>query len=438
MTTGAETAAEPVQPPDPPLDARRVADVVDIDLTSGRSFAERMPHDAFDALRAAGGVAWHDEGPLDPVLAESDFMKLVDSPGFWAVTSWELVNEVLRSPQRFSARLGTTFMPSLAPESLATFRLMMLNMDPPEHSRLRRILQPVFTPRAVEQLRQSVRRNAYEIVEELADDGPCELVRSVSAELPLRVLADLLGVPRRDRHLLFEWSNALVGFESAEAGRRATSVTGAVGELMAYGQGIAESRRREPQDDLVSRIVHAEVDGDRLDEAEFSMFWLLLVVAGNETTRNAVSGSVVSLVELGRWSWLATHRDRLGVAVEELLRYVSPVSHFRRTATTDTVLGDQRVRAGDKVVVWHGAANRDPAVFAVPHDLELCRDPNPHLAFGVGPHFCLGAHLARLEMTAMLDELLRRSPRLELEGTPTRVPSNFINGISALPVVIRR
>ena len=181
----------------------------------------------------------------------------------------------------------------------------------------------------------------------------------------------------------------------------------ALAGMMAYGQAMADDRRADPRDDIVSRIVTAEVDGERLTDTEFQMFWLLLVVAGNETTRNAVSGSVIALHEHGLWSWLADHPEHLPTAVEELLRYVSPVQHFRRTATSDTVLGDQQVRAGDKVVIWFGAANRDPAVFADPHRLDLRRDPNPHVAFGVGPHFCLGAHLARLEAS----EMLRDPPR---------------------------
>ena len=207
----------------------------------------------------------------------------------------------------------------------------------------------------------------------------------------------------------------------------------ALAGMMAYGQAMADDRRAHPRDDIVSRIVTAEVDGERLTDTEFQMFWLLLVVAGNETTRNAVSGAVVALNEHGLWSWLAEHPEHLDTAVEELLRYVTPVHQFRRTATRDATLGDQEVRAGDKVVMWFGAANRDPSVFADPHRLDLQRDPNPHVAFGIGPHFCLGAHLARLEAAEMLRHLLRHAPDMTI-GEPTRVASNFINGIAHLPV----
>ena len=412
------------------MEPRRVTDIVDIDLSTGAAFASGVPHDAFDALREHGGIAWHDEGPV-PSMGDNPLLQFVDSPGFWVVTSHALVTEVDRDQERFSSALGGTFMPSLAEESLAMFRQMMLNMDHPEHTRLRRILQPIFTPKSVAQLQASIEANAGDILAEVGDDE-FDLVTTVSAEMPLRVLADLFGMPRSDRHLIFEWSNALLGADNPSTAQHATDAMDALAGMMMYGQAMADERRADPRDDIVSRIVTAEVDGDRLGDSEFQMFWLLLVIAGNETTRNAVSGAVIALHEQGLWSWLAEHPEHLPTAVEELLRVVSPVHHFRRTATRDTVLGDQQVRAGDKVVIWFSAANRDPAVFADPHRLDLQRDPNVHVAFGTGPHFCLGAHLARLEMSQMLAHLLERAPRLTI-GEPARVASNFINGVAHLP-----
>jgi cytochrome P450 len=427
-------SAESISPTEPPSGARKVIDVVDIDLTSGGSFVRDVPHAAFDRLRAAGGVAWHDERPPERGFDEGDLLRFVESPGFWVVTSHAHVTEVLRNSEAFSSQLGGVFLPSLAPESLATFRQMMLNMDPPEHVRLRRILQPIFTPRAIERLRASIVANADEIVDDAVARGECDLVTSVSAEMPLRVLADLLGMPREDRHRIFEWSNALIGFDNPDTATHAGDAMGAIADLLSYGQAMADARRAEPLDDIVSMIVNAEVDGERLDDTEFAMFWLLLVVAGNETTRNALSGSVVALHEHELWQHLAEQPALMSTAVDELLRYVSPVMHFRRTATADTLLGDQLVRAGDKVVIWYGAANRDPDVFDDPHALDLARDPNPHVAFGVGPHFCLGAHLARLEMAETLGRLLAAAPSLTIDGPVQRVASNFINGISHLPV----
>jgi cytochrome P450 len=424
----------PLTPTTPPARARLVSDIVDVDLATGAAFAHGVPHEAFDELRRHGGVAWHSEPPMAGMMGENPLLQFVDSPGFWVVTSHALVSEVDRDQTRFSSELGGTFIPSLSEESLLMFRQMMLNMDHPLHTRLRKILQPVFTPKAMGRLRASIETNAVEIFADLGGDE-VDLVTAVSAEMPLRVLADLFGMPRADRRLIFEWSNHVLGADNPAAGQHAEQSMTAMAEMMAYGQAMADDRRANPRDDIVSRIVTAEVDGERLSDTEFQMFWLLLVIAGNETTRNAVSGSVVALHEQGLWSWLTEHPEHLGTAVRELLRYVAPVQHFRRTATADTTLGDQRIRAGDKVVIWFGAGSRDPEVFTDPHRLDLLRDPNPHLAFGIGPHFCLGAHLAQLEMAEMLKILLERAPGMTI-GEPTHVASNFINGIAALPVLL--
>ena len=425
------TLPSPSTPSTPPPDARLVRDIVDCDLNSSVTFVRGVPHEAFDALRGNGGIAWHDEAPVEGLMGDNPLLQFVDSPGFWVLTSYDLVCEVDRDQERFSSELGGTSIPSMAEASLAMFRQMMLNMDHPQHTRLRRILQPIFTPKSVAALRRSIEENAADILDDAPDEF--DLVTVVSAEMPIRVLADLFGMPREDRGLIFEWSNALLGADNPDAAQHATDSMDALAGMMAYGQAMADDRRANPRDDIVSRIVTAEVDGERLTDTEFQMFWLLLVVAGNETTRNAVSGAVVALHEHGLWSWLAEHPEHLDTAVEELLRYVTPVHQFRRTATRDTALGDQQVRAGDKVVMWFGAANRDPAVFADPHRLDLQRSPNPHVAFGIGPHFCLGAHLARLEAAEMLRHLLRRAPNLTI-GEPARVASNFINGIAHLPV----
>jgi cytochrome P450 len=424
----------PTTPATPPAGARLASDVVAVDLSSNGVFVDGVPHDAFDQLRRHGGIAWHAEPPVAGRLPDNGFLQFVDSPGFWAVTSHALVTAVDRDQERFSSEAGGTTMSSLAEPSVDVFRQMLLNMDHPGHTRFRRILQPIFTPRSIERLRESIEVNAIEIMDGLDDEF--DLVERVSAEMPVRVLADLFGMPREDRHLIAAWSNAMLGAENPDAAQFAEESALALGQMMAYGQAMADDRRTHPRDDIVSRIVNAEVDGERLSDGEFQMFWLLLVIAGNETTRNAVSGAVVALHEQDRWAELAAHPELLDTAVEELLRFVSPVHQFRRTAMADTTLGDQQIRSGDKVVIWFGAANRDPGVFDDPHRLDLRRTPNPHVAFGVGPHFCLGAHLARLEMTEMLRHLLARAPGLEV-GAPVRVASNFINGIAHLPVKVR-
>jgi cytochrome P450 len=426
-----DTRPSPSTPSSPPRGARLARDIVGCDLNSGAAFVGGVPHDAFDALRERGGIAWHDEAPVVGMMGDNPLLQFVDSPGFWVVTSYDLVCEVDRDQDRFSSELGGTSIPSMTEDSLFIFRQMMLNMDHPQHTRLRRVLQPIFTPKSVAALRASIEENASSIVDDV--HGEFDLVNVVSAEMPLRVLADLFGMPREDRGLIFEWSNALLGADNPDAEQHATDSMDALAGMMSYGQAMAEDRRAHPRDDIVSRIVNAEVEGTRLTDTEFQMFWLLLVVAGNETTRNAVSGAVVVLHEQGLWSWLSEHPEHLDTAVDELIRYVSPVHQFRRTATRATVLGDQQVRAGDKVVMWFSAANHDPSVFPDPHRLDLLRSPNPHVAFGIGPHFCLGAHLARLETSEMLRRLLQRAPDMAIEE-PARVASNFINGIAHLPV----
>ncbi|MGH9138055.1 MAG: cytochrome P450 [Acidimicrobiales bacterium] len=423
------TMTAPVQPTDAPPDAVRAADFIDVDLSANAIFEAGVPHDAFETLRREAPVAWHHETP--PPIAGTNFLP---SPGFWAVTSHALVTEVSRTPALFSSWLGGVFLPTGAPPTIMTFRQMMLNMDPPEHSRLRRILQPIFTPRAVTRLHESVVRNANDIVDEIAGDGGCDLVTSVSGEMPVRVLADLLGMPREDRHLIFDWSNKLIGIEDPEYGGDLNEALGAAAELFAYGKTIADARRAIPTDDLISLIANAEVDAERLTDVEFAMFWLLLIIAGNETTRNSLSGGIIALLEHDRWDWIRDRPDAMPLAVEELVRHVSPVIQFRRTATQDTTLGGQHIRAGDKVVVWYSSANRDSDVFDDPHGLDLTREPNPHVAFGIGPHFCLGAHLARLELSTILGVMLQRLGNLEISGPVERVRSNFISGIRHLPV----
>jgi cytochrome P450 len=300
-------------------------------------------------------------------------------------------------------------------------------------------VQKAFVPRAIERLNESVAANAREIVDDFAAAGGGDFVEDVAAELPLRVLAELLGVPREDRHLLFDWSNRLIGSDDPEfGGGDPMQFAAAFMEMFSYGNNIADDRRANPRDDLVSVIANAEVEGERLTQVEFNMFWLLLVIAGNETTRNLLSGGTLALIEHpDQRDRLLTDPALLPTAIEEMLRFVSPVIHFRRTATQDTEVAGQPIASGDKVVVYYVSANRDETVFADPDRFDVARTPNEHVAFGVGPHFCLGAHLARQEIGTMFTLLLERVPRLELTGPVQRMQSAFINGIKHLPVAIR-
>ncbi|OLT23256.1 hypothetical protein BJF79_02000 [Actinomadura sp. CNU-125] len=410
----------------------------DVDLSDPRTFVSGPPHAAFDALRAQAPVAWQDERPVANRASESSSgLPAPPSPGFWAVTSHGLVHEMSRRPADYSNYLGGVQMFTADELTLAGLRLMMLFMDPPEHSRLRKIISPAFAPRAIEALRTAVDRRSGEIADDLADAGSVDFVATVAKELPARVLADLLGVPPEDRHLIIRWTDGMIGFEDAELTGDAATAAEMFAEAVDYGRRVAADRRRRPTDDIMSAIANAEVDGERLTDDEFCMFWILLVIAGNETTRNSLSGAVVALQEHGLWGELARNPEQLATGTDELVRYVSPVMQFRRTTTKDIELGGQRIRAGDKVVMWYGAANRDPAIFSNPHSLDLSRDPNPHLAFGTGPHFCLGSRLAKLEISTMLTELLTRYPRLSIDGDVSRITSSFIAGIEHLPVTLR-
>ncbi|RAY16925.1 cytochrome P450 [Actinomadura craniellae] len=425
------------QPQTVPEGAARVADLCDVDLSLPTTYLAGPPHAAFDLLRAAAPVAWQDERPVEHrASAASSGLPAPPSPGFWAVTSHELVHQVSRQPAVFSSYLGGVQLFTADEITLAGLRLMMLFMDPPEHSRMRKIVFPSFSSRAVDALRRTVESQARQIAEGLAGAGSVDLVPSVSMELPTRILGALLGMPEEDHHLIVKWSDALIGFEDAELAGDPTGSVAMFTELMDYGRRIAAERRANPGDDIMSHIANAEVEGERLTDDEFCMFWLLLIIAGNETTRNSLSGAVIALQEHGLWGELAQAPELLAGGTDELVRYVSPVMQFRRTATRDVELGGQHIRAGDKVVVWYTAANRDPAVFDRPHDLVLSRDPNPHLAFGIGPHFCLGSRLAKLEISTMLTELLTRYPGLRLDGEFRRSTSSFIAGVESLPVTL--
>jgi len=404
----------------------------EIDLTDPDAYVDRVPHEQFATLRREAPVFWHED---------------VEG-GFWCVTRHADIVTVNRDWETYSSYRGAVFL--WTPDDLEMSRLMMLNMDPPEHAKLRKLVNRGFTPRRIRELQEVLARRATTIVDEVIEAGSCDMVEAVAAELPLQAIAEFLGVPQDDRHLVFKWSNTMIGSddpeyasEKDETGQTAETMAASV-ELYAYAQALAEDRRAHPRDDIVSDLVHAEVDGDVLSDTDFNLFFLLLAVAGNETTRNAISHSVLALADNpDQRAWLREDPARWEPAVEEMLRWSTPVMHFRRTATRDTVLGGQAIAEGDRVVIWHISGNRDEAVFTDPYRLDLGRTPNEHLsstagnhvAFGGGgPHFCLGAKLARAEMRVMLEEVVGRLGDFEVDGPVQRLRSNFINGIKHLPI----
>ena len=397
-------------------------DLREIDLCDRDAYVAGVPHDAFATLRAEAPVFWHGE---------------VDGPGFWSVHRYGDVVRVNRDNLTFSSAERGALISELDPAALEQQRLMMLNMDPPMHTRYRKLVNRGFTPRMLGMLEDRIRQQAAAIVEGVAERGSCDFVTEVAAELPLQVIAEIMGVPHEDRHMVFDWSNRMIGAEDPEyQAKEREAAFAASMELYAYANHLAAERRAHPRDDIISVLLQSEVDGERLSELEFDLFFLLLAVAGNETTRNLISHAMLALIEHpDQRRLLLDDPSLIPGAVEEMLRWGTPVMHFRRTATTDTDVGGQPVAAGDKVVIWYISANRDEAAFDDPYRFDVRRTPNEHVAFGGGgPHFCLGANLARMEIRLMFQELLPRLPDMSLAGPVERLRSNFINGMKHMPV----
>jgi len=415
-------------------DAPPVPDVFD-----PRKYATAVPYDAYRLLRDHHPVAWQEE---------PEVLGWPAGPGFWAVTRHADVVRVLKDAAAFSSYLGATQIRDPDPDDLPFIRRMMLNQDPPHHNRLRRLVSRAFTPGRIERFTAFAEERARTlfaraVAEARAGDGTVDLVAAVTDDYALLNLADLLGVPESDRGLLLHWTQRVIGYQDPdEAGPplrdgRGTPVNprspAALRDMFDYARRLAAHKRRHPGDDVLTILAR---DGE-LADAELEMFFFLLTVAGNDTVRGAAPGGLLALAEHpGECERLRSGAVPLAPAVDELLRWHPPVLTFRRTAVRDTVLAGRRIHAGDKVVVCHAAANRDERVFAGPDRLDLGRAPNPHVSFGDGPHVCLGAHFARLQLRVLYGEALRAMPVLRTAGAPRRLVSNFINGIKSLPMRI--
>jgi cytochrome P450 len=426
------------------------------------TYVDGVPFGALARLRRDHPVAW---------VPELSVLGWPEGAGFWLVLRHADVESVLTRPGLFSSALGATQIRDPgSPEALAYVRKMMLNMDPPGHSRLRRLLSRSFTPRAVARLEDRIRGHASAICDRVlgtAASGECDFAKDLAADLPLLTLADVLGVPEQDRRLLFDWSNRVIGYQdpdyaaSAEFDPSAGTSMAAealklrpapdpetgrmpdprtregMPDLYAYAHLLAEHKRRHPGDDVMSILLaqRDDEDGGQVSIEEFeNMFWLF-AVAGNETLRNGLPGGCIALLDHpDAADELRADPALLPGAVDEMLRWWTPVMTFRRTATEDCSIGGQAIRAGDKVVVSFTSANRDEAVFAGADHFDIRRQPNPHLSFGHGPHFCLGAHLARIQMRALFSEVLSRTSSLRYAGEPSYLRSNFQRGVKRLPV----
>jgi cholest-4-en-3-one 26-monooxygenase len=356
--------------------------------------------------------------------------------GYWAVTRHADVKAVSVAPEVFSSRTNTAiirFNEHMQRERIDAQQLIILNQDPPEHTRLRQIVQRGFTPRAIRSLEAALRERATRIVAGAAGREGGNFVTEIAAELPLQAIADLIGVPQEDRAKIFDWSNTMVGYDDPELAVSEEVGTNASIELISYAMSMAAERKACPAHDIVSKLVAAEDEGNLTDD-EFGFFVLTLAVAGNETTRNAITHGMHAFLTHPE-QWELFRAERPSTAADEIVRWATPITSFQRTATRDAELGGARIKAGDRVGLFYASANNDPEVFQSPEAFDITRDPNPHLGFGGGgPHFCLGASLARMEIGLIFDAIADTLPGIRLAGDPRRLRSACINGVKELPV----
>ncbi|MGW3145378.1 cytochrome P450 [Streptomyces sp. NPDC001177] len=409
------------------------------DVFDPRRYASGVPYDDYRVLRDHHPVAWQEE---------PEVLGWPAGPGFWAVTRHADVVRVLKDSATYSSYIGATQIRDPDPEDLPFIRSMMLNQDPPQHGRLRRLVSRAFTPGRVDRFADVAHERARTLLAGALEtartsDGTVDLVTAVTDEYALLNLADLLGVPESDRRLLLHWTQRVIGYQDPdEAGPPVLDGEGRpvnprspamLRDMFDYARQLAAYKRRYPADDVLTTLAHdAELTG-----AELEMFFFLLTVAGNDTVRSAAPGGLLALAEHPEaYRMLCDGQVQLATAVDELLRWHPPVLTFRRTAAQDTELAGRKIRAGDKVVVFHASANRDERAFSGPDRLDPARTPNPHVSFGDGPHVCLGAHFARLQLRMLYEEALRVLPAPRLAGPAQRLVSNFINGLKSLPLYV--
>ncbi|UQA90902.1 cytochrome P450 [Streptomyces halobius] len=407
------------------------------DVFDPRGYTNGLPHAAYRLLRDRHPVAWQEE---------HEVLGWPAGPGFWAVTRHADVVRVLKDARTFSSYVGATQIRDPDPADLPFIRRMMLNQDPPDHGRLRRSVSRAFTPHRVDRFAAVVRGRARGLLAAALDaarsgNGVCDLVTAVTDDFALLNLADLLGIPAGERGLLLDWTRRVIGYQDPdESGPPASGPDGRpanprspamLQDMFAFARELAAHKRHHPGDDIMTVLA----SDTELSRPELEMFFFLLTIAGNDTVRSAAPGGLLALARHpDAYRGLRTGAVDTSTCVEELLRWHPPVLSFRRTAACDTELAGRLVRAGDKVVVFHGSANYDERVFATPHRLDLTRTPNPHVSFGDGPHVCLGAHFARLQLRMLYEETRDLLPALTVAGPPKRLVSNFINGLKSLPL----
>jgi cholest-4-en-3-one 26-monooxygenase len=397
------------------------------DFTDPEIYATRVPNEELAELRRAAPVWW-----VSQRRGSAGF----DDEGYWAVTRHADILAVSKTPDVYSSTRNTAlirFKEGTPRESIDMQGIILLNMDPPQHTRMRGIVSRGFTPRAIGNLRQVLTERAERIVAGAAESGAGDFVTDVASELPLQAISDLIGVPQEDRSKIFAWSNRLIGYDDEAPGHENSGELAAI-EILGYSMAMAEERRKCPADDIVTKLISAEIDGHALGDDEFGYFVMMLAVAGNETTRNAITHGMKAFFDHPE-QWELFKQTRPETAADEIVRWATPITVFQRTATQDTELGGQQIKEGDRVGLFYRSANFDEEVFDDPGRFDIGRDPNPQLGYGgLGTHYCLGASLAKLEIQLIFNAIADTMPDIAPVGDPVRLRSGWINGIKSLPV----
>lgn len=395
-----------------------------VDLTNPACFDGGFPHEFFTRLRREDPVHWHEEA---------------DGPGFWVISRHADVAAVSKDWQTYSNSRGGIEIIDSPPDELAMMRMLMLYMDPDEHTNYRKLVVRAFTPRVLAAMQDKIDRLARETVDEVIGRDGCDFVSDIAARLPLPVIADMLGMPPADRDKLAAWSNKIMGWSDPQYVDQRSDATQAAMEMLQYAAELAARKRVEQGDDLTSQLVTVEVDGEKLSDLQYGLFFLMLAIAGNEPIRNLISQAMLAFSRFpAQWDLLRQVPTLMDTAVDEMMRWASPTMQFRRTATRDHALHGKVIKEGDKVTTWFVSANFDETVFADPFRLDITRSLNPHVAFGGGgPHYCIGAHMARVQSAAMFRELTTRLPDIRLDGEVQRLRSNFAHGVKSMPVRLR-
>jgi cholest-4-en-3-one 26-monooxygenase len=397
------------------------------DLTDPEIYATRVPNEELAELRRAAPVWW-----VSQRRGSAGF----DDEGYWAVTRHADILAVSKQPDLYSSQMNTAlirFREGTPRESIDMQQIILLNMDPPQHTRMRGIVSRGFTPRAIGNLRQVLTDRAARIVAGAVESGTGDFVTDVASELPLQAISELIGVPQEDRGKIFNWSNRMIGYDDEAPGQENGGEMAAI-EILGYAMAMADERRKCPADDIVTKLISAEIDGHALGDDEFGYFVLMLAVAGNETTRNAITHGMNAFFEHPE-QWELFKQTRPETAADEIVRWATPITVFQRTATRDAELGGQQIKAGDRLGLFYRSANFDEDVFGEPGRFDIGRDPNPHLGYGgLGTHYCLGASLAKLEIQLIFNAIADTMPDIARAGDPVRLRSGWINGIKSLPV----